>query len=81
MAIPRYSANPPIVAPIRFAPKQDDAFLLSRKVVEKIRPAKKTGKGTNMRTHTNRRKKGNPNMKLFGVKYNRIIDAIKGRKK
>ena len=44
MAIPRYSANPPMVAPIKFAPKQDEAFLLSRKVVEKIRPAKKTGK-------------------------------------
>ena len=67
MAMPKYSANPPMVAPIKFAPKQEDAFLLSRKVVEKMRPAKKTGNGTNMRTHPNRSTKGSPNMKLFGV--------------
>jgi hypothetical protein len=34
--------NPPIIAPIRFAPKKEDGFNAWRKVVEKISPAKKS---------------------------------------
>jgi hypothetical protein len=41
MTMLRYSLNPPIMAPIRFAPKKEDGFNAFRKVVEKIRPGKK----------------------------------------
>ena len=46
MAIPRYSQNPPIIAPTRLAPKLADGDAESLKVVEKMMPAKKTGSGT-----------------------------------
>src|SRR5437899_13100913 len=57
MTMLRYSQNPPIIAPIRFAPKKDDGFDACRKVVEKIRPAKKIGSGTTRRDHSNRSSK------------------------
>src|SRR5579864_3039356 len=53
----RYSQNPPIIAPIRFAPKNDDGIEARRKVVEKMRPAKKIGRGTTRRDHSNRSSK------------------------
>ena len=54
MIIPKYSENPPSVAPIKLAPKLDEGELLKRKVVEKIRPAKKTGRGTAKIVHKKR---------------------------
>jgi hypothetical protein len=59
MIMLRYSLNPPIMAPIRFAPKKEDGFDDWRKVVEKIRPAKKIGSGTTRRDHNSRWSKVN----------------------
>ena len=50
----RCSLNPPIIAPIRLTPKNQDGFTAWRKVVQKVRPAKKIGRGTTSKDHSSR---------------------------
>src|SRR5579864_9578402 len=78
MIMLRYSEKPPIMAPIRFAPKKEDGFDAWRKVVEKIRPAKKIGRGTTRRAHSKRSSKLNARIESRLTKYSSNKVVING---
>ena len=61
VAMLKYSANPPIVAPKRFAPRSSAGSPPLRNVVENIRPAKKIGSGTQTSDHKSLPAYGNAN--------------------
>ena len=52
--MPRYSQKPPSMAPIKFAPNAADGDFAARNVVEKMMPAKNTGRGTASNAHSSR---------------------------
>src|SRR4051812_4002062 len=78
-AIPAYSQNPPIVAPIRFDPNDIDGEVESRNVVEKISPAKKIGNGTISSAHASRNGNDCPSTQSRGTKYKSSSDASNGK--
>src|ERR1022692_2969979 len=77
-AMPRYSQNPPSIAPIRLAPKAAEGNCASRNVVEKMIPAKKTGSGTTSSVHSRRPAKSNSRTCSRGTTRSRTRIAKSG---
>ena len=65
MAMLRYSAKPPTIAPTRFAPNTAEGYAVRLNVLENTRPAKKIGSGTTSAVQATRPAKGSPKMILW----------------